>query len=156
MNVILFLLIDFVLWSHIILWYLSHSFLHILHTQMLFDWWTQFFYSFMMETMCWQSCYCVKKYIKMKEREWHLPQLCLETSLEQTNHDENCWNRSFQPALWLSSAVEVDWSVCPSYVSTHKSGRYRSLSFILIIFLSFTFQSFPLVIVWHLWFCPIH
>ena len=44
----------------------------------------------------------------MKERERHLPDSCLWTSLEQTDHDERGWKWSFQPALWFSSAVEVD------------------------------------------------
>ena len=49
-----------------------------------------------------------KKYIKMKRREQHLPNSRLQTSLEQTDHDESVCIRSLQPTLWLSSAEEVD------------------------------------------------
>ena len=47
----------------------------------------------------------------MKERERHLPDSCLWTLQEQTDHNESGSNQSFQPTLWLSSAVEVKATV---------------------------------------------
>ena len=41
----------------------------------------------------------------MKEREQHIPDSSLYTLLEQTDHDESGCNLSFQPTMWLSSAV---------------------------------------------------
>ena len=76
----------------------------------------------------------------MKERERHLPDSCLSTLLEHTNHDVSGCIRSFQPTLWLSLAVEIDyrglssWFVCSSDVYRHESGRCLYLSFILKYF----------------------
>ena len=50
----------------------------------------------------------VQNIFKKKGRERHLPDSYLMTSLGQKEHNENGWNRSFQPTMWLSSAVEVD------------------------------------------------
>ena len=76
-----------------------------------------------------------KRYFKIKGREQHVPDSCLWTSLEQTDHDESGWIRSFQPTLWLSSELLIhplsSWSVCSSNVHRCESGRCHSLPFIL-------------------------
>ena len=54
-----------------------------------------------------------EKYIKIKEKEGHLRESRLWTSLEQRDLNESRWNRSFQPTLWLSSAVEIDSTSTP-------------------------------------------
>ena len=48
------------------------------------------------------------KNFKKKGRVQHLPDSSLYTSLEQRVPGENMKYKSFQPTLWLSSAVNVD------------------------------------------------
>ena len=53
--------------------------------------------------------------------------------------------KSFQPALWLSSAIDLNGSLRYSDVYKRKSGRCRSLSFILKYFLSFYLSRFSFI-----------
>ena len=93
------------------------------------------------------------RYVKKRRKERHLPDSCLQSA-------------AFQPALWLSSAVQVDWanasryqgwmlwffpffldSLCSEADCRNESGRCRSFLPFFFNFCLFTFSSFPFTFV---------
>ena len=79
----------------------------------------------------------------------------LYTLPEQIDQDENGWNWNFQPALWLSSAVEVNSSFIHFHGDLSAPAMSTDMSQVGValfpsfeyIFYHFTFTGFPSVLI---------